>query len=187
MRVTSSRVVYENRWMRVHEDRTELPDGTAGLYGWVEKPPAAIIVALERDAVWLVQQFRHPVGERFWEFPQGAWEDAPGVDAEELARGELAEETGLRAARLDCLGRLYFAYGLSDQYVDVWRATGLEPGAQALEPTEYGLVARRFERTEVERMIRANEIRDAASVAAWHLVSSAGDSACRSASLPGSS
>jgi len=187
MRVTSSRVVYENRWMRVHEDRTELPDGTPGLYGWVEKPPAAIIVALERDAVWLVQQFRHPVGERFWEFPQGAWEDAPGVDAEELARGELAEETGLRAARLDCLGRLYFAYGLSDQYVDVWRATGLEPGAQALEPTEYGLVARRFERTEVERMIRANEIRDAASVAAWHLVSSADDSACRSASLPGSS
>ncbi len=51
----------------------------------------------------------------------------------------------------------------------MWRATGLEPGAQALEPTEYGLVARRFERTEVERMIRDNEIRDAASVAAWHL------------------
>ena len=127
--------------------------------------------ALEADAVWLVQQFRHPVGERFWEFPQGAWEDAPDADAEALARGELAEETGLRAARLEHLGRLYFAYGLSDQYVDVWRATGLEPGAQALEPTEYGLVARRFERTEVERMIRDNEIRDAASVAAWHLAS----------------
>ena len=51
----------------------------------------------------------------------------------------------------------------------MWRATGLEPGAQALEPTEHGLVARRFERTEVERMVRDNEIRDAASVAAWHL------------------
>jgi 8-oxo-dGTP pyrophosphatase MutT (NUDIX family) len=184
MRVTSSRVVYENRWMRVHEDRTELADGTPGLYGWVEKPPAAIIVPLEEDAVWLVQQYRHPVGRRFWEFPQGAWEQAPDADAEALARGELAEETGLRAARLEGLGRLYFAYGLSDQYVDVWRATGLEPGAQALEPTEYGLVARRFERTEVERMIRDNEIRDAASVAAWHLASNAGDCACRCASPP---
>jgi 8-oxo-dGTP pyrophosphatase MutT (NUDIX family) len=169
MRVTSSRVVYENRWMRVHEDRTEHPDGTPGLYGWVEKPPAAIVVAIEAGGVWLVQQHRHPVGERFWEFPQGAWEQAPGADSELLARGELAEETGLKAARFEHLGRLYFAPGLSDQYVDVWRATGLEPGAQALEPTEYGLVARRVERTEVERMIRSNEIRDAASVAAWHL------------------
>ena len=39
MRVVSTRVVYENRWMRVHEDRTERDDGTPGLYGWVEKSP----------------------------------------------------------------------------------------------------------------------------------------------------
>ena len=43
-RVVSSRVVYENRWMRLHEDRLELPDGGAGLYAWIEKPPAAVIV-----------------------------------------------------------------------------------------------------------------------------------------------
>jgi 8-oxo-dGTP pyrophosphatase MutT (NUDIX family) len=169
VRVTSSRVVYENRWMRVHEDRTEREDGTPGLYGWIEKPPSALIVPLQDDAVWLVEQFRHPVGERFWEFPQGAWEDAPSAGAEALARGELAEETGLRAARLEPLGRLYFAYGISNQHVDVWRATGLEPGEQSLEHTEHGLIARRFTRDEVDRMIRANEIRDAASVAAWHL------------------
>jgi 8-oxo-dGTP pyrophosphatase MutT (NUDIX family) len=168
MRVTSTRVVYENRWMRVHEDRTELPDGTPGLYGWIEKPPAAIIVPLEADAVWLIQQYRHPVGERFWEFPQGSWEDG-AADAESLARGELAEETGLRAGSLVRLGRLYFAYGISDQHVDVWRATDLQAGAQDLEHTEQGLIARRFARAEVDRMIRENEIRDAASVAAWHL------------------
>ena len=39
--MTDSRVVYENRWMRLHEDRTEREDGTPGLYAWVEKPPAA--------------------------------------------------------------------------------------------------------------------------------------------------
>jgi 8-oxo-dGTP pyrophosphatase MutT (NUDIX family) len=168
MRVTSTRVVYENRWMRVHEDRTELPDGTAGLYGWIEKRPAAIIVPLEDGFVWLIQQYRHPVGEHFWEFPQGSFEDG-AVDAEALARGELAEETGLRAGRLERLGRLYFAYGMSDQHVDVWCATDLSPGERALEHTEQGLIARRFARTEVERMVRENEIRDAASVAAWHL------------------
>jgi 8-oxo-dGTP pyrophosphatase MutT (NUDIX family) len=86
--------------MRVHEDVTELPDGSPGLYGWVEKPPSALIVPLEPGAVWLIEQFRYPVGGRFWEFPQGAWEDDSDADAEALARGELAEETGLRAGRL---------------------------------------------------------------------------------------
>ena len=70
---------------------------------------------------------------------------------------------------MELLGRLHFAYGLTDQAVDVWRATGLEPGPQALEETEAGLVVRRFSVAEVERMVRENEIRDAASVAAWHL------------------
>jgi hypothetical protein len=37
------------------------------------------------------------------------------------------------------------------------------------EHTEQDLVVRRFARDEVERMVRSNEIRDAASVAAWHL------------------
>lgn len=166
MRITSTRVVYQNPWMRVHEDRTEREDGTPGVYGWVEKPPAALIVPLDGDDTWLVEQFRHPVGERFWEFPQGTSEDAAD---EALARAELAEETGLRAGRLERLGRLYYGYGLLDQPVDVWRATGLEPGPQDLEPTEHGLIVRRFTRAELERMIAVNELRDAASVAAWHL------------------
>ena len=169
MRVTSTRVVYENRWIRVHEDLTERADGTPGLYAWVEKPPSALIVPVQDGQVWLVEQFRHPVGERFWEFPQGAWEGDPWADAEALARGELAEETGLRAGRMERLGRLHFAYGLSNQFVDVWRATGLAAGEQALESTEAGLIVRRFAVAEVERMIAGNEIRDAASVAAWHL------------------
>ena len=169
MRATSSRVVYENRWMRVHEDVTELPDGSPGMYGWVEKPPSALIVPIDGDGVWLIEQFRYPVGERFWEFPQGAWEDAAEADAEALARGELAEETGLRAGRLEHLGRLYFAYGLTNQPVDIWRATELVAGERAPEHTEQDLVAHRFERDEVERMVGANAIRDAASVAAWHL------------------
>src|SRR3954470_21577103 len=30
-----------------HEDRTERADGTPGLYGWIEKPPAALIVPIQ--------------------------------------------------------------------------------------------------------------------------------------------
>jgi 8-oxo-dGTP pyrophosphatase MutT (NUDIX family) len=171
-RVTSTRVVYENRWMRLHEDRLERADGGSGLYAWIEKPPAALIVPLDGEHVWLIEQFRHPVGQRFWEFPQGAWEEAPDASAEALARGELAEETGLRARSVEHLGRLFFAYGISDQSVDVWLATGLEPGPQALEETEAGLRVGRFGVEELEAMIERGEVCDAASVAAWHRVTS---------------
>jgi len=168
VRVLSTRVVYENRWMRVHEDITELPDGSPGLYGWIEKRPGAVIVPLDDGGAWLVQQHRHLVGERLWEFPQGSYEDGE-IDAEALARMELAEETGLRAGRLEHLGRLYYAYGLLNQPFSVWRATDLSQGEMVPEPTEQGIIARCFPLAEVDRMVRENEIKDAASVAAWHL------------------
>src|SRR4051794_38189092 len=142
--------------MRVHEDRTERADGTRGMYGWIEKPPAALIVPIDDGVVWLIEQFRHPVGQRFWEFPQGAWEGVSDASAEDLAQGELAEETGLRAGVLECVGRLYFAYGMSNQPVDVWRASSLVVGSQALEDTEEGLIVRRFTVDEVEAMVRRN-------------------------------
>ena len=169
VRVTSSRTVYENRWMVVREDRTILPDGSPGLYAVVVKPPAATIVACDDGHVWLVEQYRHPVGERFWEVPQGAWEDAPNAAPEELARGELAEETGLRAAHMRRLGRQFFAYGISSQPYDVWLATGLTEGEQALEDTEQGLRVGRFAHDEVVAMVRDGRIADAASVASLGL------------------
>ena|SRR6266545_724177 len=168
-RITSSRLVYENRWMRLHEDRTESAAGRPGLYAWVEKPPSAVILPVDGSDVWLVEQFRHPPRARFWELPQGAWEQRPDAAPEQLARGELVEETGLRAGRLERLGRLFFAYGMSDQYFDVWLATALQPGEQRLEESEVGLRTERFALARVEDMMRAGEIADAATVAAFGL------------------
>jgi ADP-ribose pyrophosphatase len=117
----------------------------------------------------LVEQHRHTVGERFWELPQGAYEGEPQPAPEQLARMELAEETGFQAGRLERLGRLYFAYGMSNQPFDAWLATDLSPGAQALEPEEEGLRVGTFDPAEVQRMIERGAIADAATVAVWGL------------------
>jgi 8-oxo-dGTP pyrophosphatase MutT (NUDIX family) len=170
LRVTDSRIVYENKWMRVREDRTVLPDGSPGLYAVVVKAPAAVIIPLDGDHVWLVSQYRHPVGRRFWELPQGAWDDRPDAPPEDIARGELAEETGLRAATLERLGRLFFAYGISDQFFDVWLATDLAQGEQDLEHTEQGLEVGRFAVAEVDAMMRDGTIADSGTVAALGLL-----------------
>lgn len=169
MRVTESRIVYENPWMRLREDRLELPDGSPGLYAVVEKAPSAVVVPLDGDHVWLVEQWRHPLGMRCREFPQGAADAEPGLDAETVARNELAEETGLRAGSMRKLGRGFFAPGISSQPFDVWLATDLRPGERALEHTEQGLRAERVAITAFEALIDAGEIVDAATLAAWHL------------------
>ena len=169
-RVTGTRVVYENRWMRLREDRFERADGSEGLYAVVEKSPATAVIAIDGEEVVLVEQYRHPVGERFWELPQGAWDVDDQPDPEELARGELAEETGLRAGRLERLGRLFFAYGITGQPFDVWLATDLTQGEQALEPEEEGLRVGRFSLERAEEMILDGTIADAATVAAFGLL-----------------
>ncbi|MDX6729070.1 MAG: hypothetical protein QOK49_3875 [Baekduia sp.] len=166
LQVTGSRVVYENHWMRVREDQTVLADGSTGIYAVIEKPPAAVIIPRHEGHVWLVEQFRHPVGARYWELPMGAWEHLPDADAEMLARGELAEETGLRAGRMERLGRLFFAYGMSNQPFNVWLAGDLTEGEQALEATEHGLVVGRFAEAEVQEMVLDGRIADSATVAA---------------------
>jgi hypothetical protein len=77
MRMTSSREVYRNPWIRVREDRVELTDGSPGVYGVVEKPHFALVLPYADEGFWLVEQFRYPIRRRAWEFPQGTW--TPGT------------------------------------------------------------------------------------------------------------
>lgn len=38
----------------------------------VDAPDIALVVAVQGDRVCLVEQYRHPVGGRRWEFPSGS-------------------------------------------------------------------------------------------------------------------
>jgi ADP-ribose pyrophosphatase len=167
----ASRVVYENRWMRVREDVVRRRDGSDGIYGVVERPNSVVIVPLEHDGrLHLVQQFRYPVGGRYWELPQGSWEQRPGADPLAMARGELREETGLEATEMVFAGHLFEAYGHATHGYRIFLATGLSAGEATPEHEEQDLVTRSFPLEEVERMIRDGEIRDAGTVAALGLL-----------------
>jgi hypothetical protein len=170
MRTTSSREVYRNPWIRVREDAVERDDGSAGVYGVVEKPHFGLVIPAERDGFWLVEQFRHPLGRRAWEFPQGTWTAGQDGAAEDLGRAELAEETGLRAAEFRHLGHLDLAPGLSTQEFDVWLATGLTAGPTNREATESDMRQRFVSETELRQLIRAGGFTDGPSLAAYTLL-----------------
>ena len=168
-RTTGSRVVYRNRWITVREDTIERADGSPGIYSVVEKPDFALIIPIEDSHLYLVEQYRYPVGARFLEFPQGAWEDNPTADPLEVARGELQEETGLHAEHMDYLGRLFIAYGLTSQAFNVFRASGLTQGQNKLDAEEQDLIVKRVSVAEFEDLIRCGEIKDAGTISAWQL------------------
>jgi 8-oxo-dGTP pyrophosphatase MutT (NUDIX family) len=156
--------------MSVREDEVVLPDGQPGLYGVVDKPDFALVVPREDDgSLWLVEQYRYPVERRSWELPQGSWPSGATGRPADLARAELREETGLRAAHLTHLGRLHEAPGFCSQGFDVWLATGLVAGPPEREATEQGMHVRRVSDVELRRMVRDGELVDAASLAAYAL------------------
>jgi ADP-ribose pyrophosphatase len=169
IKTLSSRVVYQNRWMTVREDEIERADGSKGIYSVVEKPRATMVIPIDGDDVYLIEQFRYPVKKRFLEFPGGAWEMKKDPDPLELARGELQEETGLLAGKMEHLGVLYYAYGITDQPYDIYRATELTQGSANRETEEQDLVVKRVTARELEQLIGDGVIQDAPTIAAWTL------------------
>jgi ADP-ribose pyrophosphatase len=172
IKTISTREVYRNPWTSVREDVIERANGQRGIYGVIDKDPACIVIPLEVTAegefVYLIEQFRYTVGGRHCEFPQGGWEVAE-VIPEELARGELREETGMTAERMTLLSTLQIAYGVMNQKQYVFLAEGLTMGSADPDMEENDLVVKRVRVAEFEQMILDGVIVDGCSVAAWGL------------------
>ena len=172
IKTISSREVYRNPWTSVREDVIERGDGQRGIYGVIDKDPACIVIPLERtaagDFLWLVRQFRYTVGATFYELPQGGWEQ-PDVVPEEMARGELREETGLRADRMTLLGKLWIGYGVMRQLHYAFLAEGLTQGDTDRDPEEHDMTVHRVSVDEFESMLLDGRIMDNCTAAAWGL------------------
>ena len=170
--VRSSRVVYDNPWIRVHEDEVVRPDRATGIYGVVQvKSTAVFVVALtEADEVWLLTIDRHTVGPSV-EVPAG------GADEDDLlaaAQRELAEEVGLQATewtelgRIDTLNGVCRAPGVVFLARDLSLATGREAAARtASEQHREGISgARPVPVPQLLELVRTGRITDAETLAA---------------------
>jgi len=168
IRTLATREVYRNAWLRLHEDRVVRANGREGIYGWVDKDDCAIILPIDGDRIWLVEQYRYTIRERVWELPQGGWERSD-VDPEELARGELREETGLRAGRMTPLGFFWVAYGFARQRQFVYLAEELTQGERDLDEEEQDLIVADFSISDFENMLADGRIKDSSALSAWTL------------------
>lgn len=165
----SSRTVYQNPWMSVREDEVRRDDGVVAAYGVVDKADFVVVLPRSGDGFWLVEQYRYPVARRAWELPQGGWGAGHTGTSSELARAELAEETGLRADALTHLGRLHPAYGFASQAYDVYLAEGLVEGQPNREPEEADMVHGWFSDADIRTMVHDGRMVDGISLSAMLL------------------
>jgi 8-oxo-dGTP pyrophosphatase MutT (NUDIX family) len=131
----SSRLIYENPWIRLREDQVIQPDGTPGIYGVVEFHGCVGVLPIDADGnVHLVGQFRYPLQQYSWEIPEGGCHlgEAP-LDA---AKRELREELGLEAGNLEFLGTSHLSNSVSNEIAYYYLATNLTQHESRPEGTE---------------------------------------------------
>ena len=160
-----SRVVYDNPWITVYEDRVVNPGGGENQYGHIHfKNKAIAIVPLDDQGnTWLVGQDRYTLGAYSWEVPMGgAASDEEPLDA---AKRELKEETGLSAAKWTSIMRLHTSNSITDEEGFVFLAENLSEGEPAFEETEK-LEIRKLSLDHALEMVSSGQITDAISVAA---------------------
>lgn len=135
-RKLSTRLIYENPWIRVREDQVVAPSGLHGIYGVVEARPAVGVVALsDQGEVYLVGQYRYPTDCYSWEIPEGAAEH--GETPLQAAMRELREETGLIATTWKPLGgEVHLSNCYTAERAYIFLAQGLTQGESAPDPTE---------------------------------------------------
>lgn len=161
----SSKLVYENPWIRLFHEEVKTPSGADGIYGRVSfKGTAVGVVPLDEFGnTWLVKQSRYTLNQFTWEIPEGG--AAQGEESLLCAQRELEEEAGLCARSWRELMTLHTSNSVTDEVAIVYVATDLHPGVQKLDASE-DIEVRKLPLTDAVAMVLRGEITDAISVAA---------------------
>ena len=164
-KTNSTKVAYENPWIKITHNEVTDPSGNAGIYGKVHFKNIAvgILPIGENGDTWLVGQFRYTLDQYSWEIPEGGCPN--GTDPLDTAKRELKEETGIEAKEWTQLFDLHTSNSVTDEYGVVYLAKDLEFGASELESTE-DIIVKRVSFEEAYEMVLKGEITDLISVTA---------------------
>lgn len=160
----SSKQIFENPWLSLHEDDVINPGGGLSHYGKINFKNLAIgIIPLDKDNnTWLVGQYRYVPDCYSWEIPMGG--GPINIDPLISAKRELKEETGLIANDWQELMKLHTSNSVTDERALVYVARDLTHGETDFEEVEDLLIQKLSFDEAVERVM-SGEITDAISVA----------------------
>ncbi len=153
----STKIVYENSWIRLHEDEVEFSDGSNGVYAFSERCDAGpmIIPVTEKGKLVILREWRYPIKDWTYSFPFGGV--MPGEDNFTAAKRELKEETGYSASEWKSLGIIKIDPGQNAQITPIFLATGLLKGSIHQDSSEVHQVME-FTPDEINEKIKNGEM-----------------------------
>ncbi|MHB2148655.1 NUDIX domain-containing protein [Calditrichota bacterium LG25] len=158
----SSRIIYQNPWIRLREDQVITPTGTKGIYGVVDPYPAIGIVPISKDGfTYLIGQYRYTLNIYSWEIPEGGGQAKESIF--QGAQRELLEETGFKASKWAYLGSAYTSNSFTNEVAYLYLAWDLTAGKTNPDHTEQ-LEIRKVKFTEAWEMVEKGIIKDAMSI-----------------------
>ena len=133
--VVSSERAFAGKVWDIRRETFRYGDGEV-VREFVDHTGAVAVLALDADErVLLIQQYRHPIGERDWELPAGLL-DIAGEDPAVAAGRELEEEADLVAGSLQLLTEFYTTPGGSNESIRIYLARDLTAAAEAFARAE---------------------------------------------------
>ncbi|HEY3139629.1 MAG TPA: NUDIX hydrolase [Acidimicrobiales bacterium] len=164
-RVVSDRMVWTGRRLRMAVVEIAGPDGTTHEREVLHHPGAVAAVPLHDDGtVTLVRQYRAAVDRDILELPAGL-RDVEGEPTEVTAERELAEEAGLKAAKLRHLVSFNNSPGFSDEELIIYLATGLSAVPHDRQgPEEQLMTVERMPLDAAVALVESGEITDAKTI-----------------------
>lgn len=163
----STKTVFEGRILDVDVLEVELEDGRRSVREIVRHGVAvAIIPQLPDGRFVFIRQFRKAMERVCFEVVAGNCD--PGEDAAASAARELQEETGYIADGLELLGPIYPSVGYCTERIDIYYTPVSRQEETDFDPDE-NIETVIVTESEMDEMIRTNQIADAKTLAAWML------------------
>ncbi|WIB26052.1 NUDIX hydrolase [Curtobacterium sp. MCSS17_015] len=165
--VTGSERVFKGAVWDITRDHIDY-NGSDMVREYVDHTGAVAVYAEDDEGrVLVIQQYRHPVQLRDWELPAGLL-DQEGEDHLTAAKRELAEEADIEADEWQHLVRYNTSSGGSNEFIEVYRATGVRATESAFEreAEEADIVIRWVPRAELVEGILAGRLHNSALIVA---------------------
>lgn len=166
--VLAHKTAYQGPLFRVDKEEINEPNCANVTRDIVRHGGSVVILAIDdskkRDPLLILErQYRHAAGQFLYEVPAGKID--PNEDRLAAAKRELAEETGFRAKKWTRLARYYASPGFLAEWMQVYLAEGLTPGATSPDEDErIELLMLPF--SELLRLIDNDKIRDGKTIIA---------------------
>lgn len=156
-----SNVVYDGKILRLNCDDVEAANGQIVKREIIHHHGGVCVLAIYKEKIVLVKQFRYSYGEEMFELPAGKLEK--GEDAYSAGLRELEEEVGLKAESLTDFGVIYPSCGYTNEIIHLYKANGLSEVNRHLDDDE-DIDIYYFSLDEVMKMIEKGEIKDAKTI-----------------------